>query len=76
MEYMTSIEKHQLCVNILKGIKEFENRKECLKESFKRVVFPELKQSCLNDIDIINRCIDRLYSKYERITNTNENKLE
>jgi len=66
---MNPIEKHQSCIEILEGIKHFEKKKERKIESINGFAgtFPELRLKYINDIDTINRCIERLVLRYQTI---------
>ena len=63
--------KHQMCIEIIEGIMHFEQRKKHRIESIEGFAgtFPELRRKYINDIDTINRCIKRLWQRYQRIMN-------
>lgn len=65
------IDKHQMCIEILEGMKYFESRKKRVIENIEGFAgtFPELRKKYVNDIDTINRCIKRLEQRYKRILN-------
>ena len=65
------IEKHQLCIEILEGIKHFENKKKHRIEIIEGFpgTFPRLRRKYINDIDTINRCIKRLEQRYKSVLN-------
>ena len=63
------VDKHQMCIEILEGIMNFEQRKKHRIESIDGFAgtFPELRRKYLNDIDTIDRCIKRLEQRYHRV---------
>ena len=65
------IDKHQMCIEILKDIMHFEQRKKHKIESIEGFpgTFPKLRRGYVNDIDTINRCIKRLEQRYMRVMN-------
>jgi len=65
------IDRHQMCIDILEGIMQFEQLKKHRIESIEGFAgtFPELRRKYVNDIDTINRCIKRLEQRYKRVLN-------
>jgi len=63
-----SIKKHEICISILQGVSEFEERKKMITESFYGFSssFPELKEKYLRDIEIHDKCIERLKQRYNK----------
>ena len=62
------IKKHVTALNILEAIKTFERRKELAIGSIEGFpgIFPRVRRELLHKIDIYNRSIKRLYSRYEK----------
>ena len=62
------LQKHQEAMNILCAIVEFKDRKKNIIESIERLAgtFPRLRAKCVNEIDTINMCINRLSLKYNK----------
>jgi len=65
------IDNHQMCIEIMEAIQSFKNRKQNRIDSINGFsgTFPELRRKYVNDIDTMNMCINRLYSRYENLKN-------
>ena len=71
METYKLIEKHQRAIKILEAIDHFKRRKEIIQESIDGVAgeFTALKADLEYKIDILDRCIKRVYQSYLKFTN-------
>ena len=67
----TLIDNHQLCIEILEGISHFQSSIRLKKESLNGFAgtFYELRIKYAHNIDIYNRCINRLNQRYNNILN-------
>ena len=65
------IDKHQLCIEILEGVKYFEKAIELKKYSINGFsgTFPELRRKYIHDVDIYERCVKRLKQRYDVVLN-------
>ena len=56
-------------LEILEAIKSFDTRRRLEIESINGFpgTFPSLRAKYVNNIDTINRCIDRLYLRYKKV---------
>jgi hypothetical protein len=68
-DFSKLIEHHRNAINKLEAIKEFEKRKSLKIESINGFAgtFPELRAKYVNEIDTINRCINRIFKSYKRL---------
>lgn len=66
------IQKHENCLKILSAIIRFRQRRKQKIESINGYAgtFPKLKEKYLNDIDTINKCINKLEQRYYRLINS------
>jgi len=61
------IQIHERCIEILEDIMIFENKRRRIKESLNGAtgrLFPGLIPEMMHDIDIAERCIERLRERY------------
>lgn len=72
------IDQHLKVIELLEDIATFERRIELKKECINGFsgTFPELKLKYEDQIDTYNRCIARLYSRYEKAVKTIDFKYE
>lgn len=69
---MDTIDKLQMCINIQEGIKTFTNLRNFQKDNILQLNgnFPDLKDKYIHNIDIYNKCIERLEKRYNNIIKT------
>jgi hypothetical protein len=66
------IKTHQTCIEILEGIQQFKRLGDVTFESMvqlKEGLFPELEKKYLHQLDIYERCIERLNERYYNVIN-------
>jgi len=63
------IDKHQQCIEIVEAIAHFQMSKRHTIRSIESFggTFPNLRKKYIHNIDIYNRCINRLKERYNRI---------
>jgi len=67
----SEIERHDKAEKILQAILSFRNKKKAIISHIEGFggTFPRLRAKYVNDVDTINRCINRLHSRYKKVMN-------
>lgn len=63
------VENHEKCIEILKSIQKLNRRKNSTKDNIGGFggTFPELKAKYIHRIGILEKSIERLYQRYDKI---------
>jgi len=62
-------QRHERAIDVLDAIKHFQQKKQLAIDSIHGFpgTFPGIRRQKINEIDTLNRCINRMYERYNKL---------